>query len=99
MIENDERFRLRKEAKDFIVSAGSPVTGSQITNALGTNNHMTERIINEFKDAGLIRPFMLGKNTDNPITAWEPTPELKKIDNNNLFKIIKIEKPRDDKNK
>ena len=97
MIDNDERFKLRKEARDFIVNAGSPVTGSQITNALETNNHMTDRIINEFKEADLIKPFMLGKNTNNPIIAWESTPQLKKLDNNNLSKIIKIEKPRDEK--
>lgn len=97
MIENDERMKLRKEARDFIIEAGSPVTSGQITNALGTNNHMANRIINEFKDEGLIKPFILGKNTENPITAWVSTQELKKISENSFVKIIKIDKPRDEK--
>lgn len=97
MIENDERFKLRREAKDFIINAGSPVTGSQIANALDTNNHMVDRIIEEFKGAGLVKQFVLGKNTETPIIAWESTPELKKLNDNSLYNIIKIEKPRDEK--
>lgn len=101
MIENRDRLKLRVEAKDFIVGAGSPVTGSQITNALGTNNHMTDRIIGEFREAGFVKPFYLGANTENPITAWEMTPILKRINEKEfkekLSEITKIEKPRDDK--
>tara|TARA_Y100000034_G_C6859315_1_gene390880 strand:+ start:380 stop:601 length:222 start_codon:yes stop_codon:yes gene_type:complete len=65
MIDETERMRLRWETRDLIVG-GSPVIESQITNDLGTNNHMTNRIINEFKDAGLINEFFIGPNTKNP---------------------------------
>jgi len=97
MIDENERIRLRWQAKDFILGAGSPVTESQITNNLGTNNHMTNRIINEFKDAGLVEPFPLGKDTKNPIMAWKMMPELKTIKKKELSKSLEIKKPRKDK--
>ncbi len=101
MIDNEDRLRLREKARDFIISAGSPVTNSQITGAIGTNNHMTDRIINEFKDNKLIEEFPLAKGTPYEIMAWNPTQKLEKIPKKEfkeeLFKIIKIEKPREDK--
>ena len=98
-IDNDKRVKLRLDTRDFILKAGSPVTNNQIADELETNNHMTDRIINEFKDAEFIKPFYLGKNTDNPITAWQPTEKLQKMNKeafkDKLSEITKIEKPRD----
>lgn len=101
MIENENRLKLREKARNFIIGAGSPVTNSQITGAIGTNNHMTERIINEFKEHKLIEEFPLAKGTSYEKMAWKPTQKFENMPKQEfekeLFKIIKIEKPREDK--
>ncbi len=100
MTDEKERLRLRWMTKDFMIGAGSPVTENQITKALDTNNHMTGRIIEEFKEAQLIKPFPLGVDTKNPKMAWNYTDKLKKINKEDLKKLIEIKKPRvEDKNK
>ncbi len=63
---------------------------------------MTGRIIEEFKEAGWIKPFYLGQNTSNPIVTWQATQKLEHLDKREfkewLADASKIEKPRESKN-
>ena len=94
MIDNEERLKIREKAKDFILSAGSPVTNGQLTTGLNTNHHMVARIIEEFKEHKMIKPITIGEHTSHPLTVWEATPKLKKTTGKDLDKLTTIKKPR-----
>lgn len=97
MQENEERLSLRMKAKEVILAAGSPILPSQLAQELNTNNHMVDRILNEFESNRLIETFKIGINTSNPVTTWKATPILKKVNEKKMAEIIEIKKPRDKK--